>query len=96
MMLSCQVLAVVVYLALCGGTVQSAEAAGHGQRPMSWDYDNVTARYLEAAAAELLQPRDEHVQFNTRVPKRPFAKKNNFLSFETKNNNIEVLYMIEA
>lgn len=92
--MSCRFLAIAICLALYDFTGQSAEATGHD--PMFWDHDNVTARFLEAAAAEALQPRDEHFVFNTRVPKKPFAKKNNFLSFETKNNNIEVLYIIET
>lgn len=33
---------------------------------------------------------NEGFQFSTRMPKKPFAKKNNFLSFETKDENIEV------
>lgn len=33
---------------------------------------------------------NEGFQFSTRIPKKPFANKNNFLSFETKDENIEV------
>lgn len=33
---------------------------------------------------------NEGFQFSTRIPKKPFTKKNNFLSFETKDENIEV------
>lgn len=68
--------------------------------PTFWQNDNITARYLQALAAEIVESRDgnggfgasgrEHFDINTRVPKKPLAQKNNFLSFETKNNNIEV------
>lgn len=89
-MLSCEILAVLACLAFCRGTGQTAAEAGHV--PPLWDYDNVTARSLAAGTTEEMQQRAEHFEFNGRVPKKPFTKKNNFLSFETKNNNIEVKY----
>lgn len=35
-------------------------------------------------------PATDAFQFSNRIPKKPFTQKNNFLSFETKNDNIEV------
>lgn len=71
----CKVLvAVAVAFAMLCIVGRAAEAFG--------DVNNITARYQP--------PGGEHFQFNTRIPKKPFTKKNNFLSFDTKNNNIEV------
>lgn len=53
------------------------------------DYENITDRHGEWSA-----PNTEQFQFNTRIPKKPFTKKNNWLSFETQNDKIEVIQNI--
>lgn len=90
----------VVLVALCApGLIDllgcCADAHDVDQRPSAnvplpmWpkqrDYANITDRNGEWSA-----PSNEQFQFNPRIPKKPFTKKNNWLSFETKNDQIEV------
>lgn len=49
------------------------------------DYVNSTTDYFARQF-----PDTDAFQFSNRIPKKPFTQKNNFLSFETKNDNIEV------
>lgn len=47
-------------------------------------FKNITARY------EVPDVLDNLFGFTARVPRKPFTKKSNFLSFETTNQNVEV------
>lgn len=48
------------------------------------------SEYANSSATYFSNNFNEGFHLTTRIPKKPFTKKNNILSFETKTGNIEV------
>lgn len=83
-MMCCKVLVAAIVVAFVWSDTTGVVVAAVSSSSLP-DYDNTTVRYMTEDGGGQLP-----FQFNARTPRKRGRSRNNLLSFDTRNNNIEV------